>query len=60
MNNNTARMPFTLSANTIVSVAKVEGSLEGRESKILVGEYGFGKSLLRWSSAEVSLGSRVG
>lgn len=32
----------------------VVGSLEGRESKVLVGEYGFGASVLRWSSAEVS------
>lgn len=53
-NNNTARAPFTLSMDTSVGAASVVGSLEGRESKILVAEYGFGKSILRWTSAEVS------
>ncbi|KAF8601278.1 glycoside hydrolase family 35 protein [Ceratobasidium sp. AG-I] len=53
-NNNTARAPFTLNMGTSVGEVKVDGSLEGRESKILVGEYGFGKSVLRWTSAEVA------
>ncbi|KAF8601279.1 hypothetical protein BDV93DRAFT_545951 [Ceratobasidium sp. AG-I] len=53
-NNNTARTPFTLNVQTSVGTVGVSGSLEGRESKILVGEYGFGKSVLRWSSAEIA------
>ncbi|KAF8601289.1 hypothetical protein BDV93DRAFT_495966 [Ceratobasidium sp. AG-I] len=53
-NANTARTPFVLDVNTSVGAVPVAASLEGRESKILVVEYPFGGSLLRWTSAEVA------
>ncbi|QRV78064.1 glycoside hydrolase family 35 protein [Ceratobasidium sp. AG-Ba] len=58
-NANTARVEFTLKVNTTAGVLTVPQyggpmSLDGRESKIVVTEYPFGASILRYSTAEVA------
>ncbi|CAE7133094.1 unnamed protein product, partial [Rhizoctonia solani] len=54
-NNNTARVEFDLKVNTTAGVVTLPGlALNGRESKIIVSEYPFGKSLIKYSTAEVA------
>ncbi|KAG8796599.1 hypothetical protein FRC12_016586 [Ceratobasidium sp. 428] len=53
-NANTARVDFGLKVNTTAGVVTVPLSLDGRESKIVVTEYPFGKSVLRYTTAEVA------
>ncbi|ELU35961.1 beta-galactosidase domain-containing protein [Rhizoctonia solani AG-1 IA] len=53
-NNSTARVEFDLKVNTTGGQVILPGlALNGRESKIIVSEYPFGKSLLRYSTGEV-------
>lgn len=55
-NTNTARVDFSLNVNTTVGTVTLPGlALQGRESKIIVSEYPFGKSSLRYTTAEVSV-----
>ncbi|KAG9124447.1 hypothetical protein FRC07_011605 [Ceratobasidium sp. 392] len=54
-NNNTARVDFDLKVNTTAGEVTLPGiALNGRESKIIVSEYPFGKSLLKYSTAEIA------
>ncbi|CAE6436343.1 unnamed protein product [Rhizoctonia solani] len=54
-NNNTARVEFDLRVNTTSGEVTLPGlALNGRESKIIVSEYPFGKSLMKYSTAEVA------
>ncbi|KAH7318896.1 glycoside hydrolase superfamily [Rhizoctonia solani] len=54
-NNNTARVEFDLRVNTTTGEVTLPGlALDGRESKIIVSEYPFGKSLMKYSTAEVA------
>ncbi|KAF8670795.1 Beta-galactosidase, domain 3 [Rhizoctonia solani] len=54
-NNNTARVEFDLKVNTTGGQVTLPGlALNGRESKIIVSEYPFGKSLLRYSTGEIA------
>ncbi|KAG9085345.1 hypothetical protein FRC06_003654 [Ceratobasidium sp. 370] len=54
-NNNTARVEFSLKVNTTAGEVTLPGlALNGRESKIIVSEYPFGKSQMKYSTAEVA------
>ncbi|CAE6542312.1 unnamed protein product [Rhizoctonia solani] len=54
-NNNTARVEFDLKVNTTAGEVTLPGlALNGRESKIIVSEYPFGKSVLKYTTAEVA------
>ncbi|QRV97776.1 glycoside hydrolase family 35 protein [Ceratobasidium sp. AG-Ba] len=54
-NNNTGQVEFSLRVNTTAGEETLsELVLNGRESKIIVSEYPFGKSLMRYSTAEVA------
>ncbi|KAG8783246.1 hypothetical protein FRC12_019925 [Ceratobasidium sp. 428] len=54
-NNNTARVEFNLRVNTTAGEVMLPGlALNGRESKIIVSEYPFGRSLLKYSTAEIA------
>ncbi|CAE6491515.1 unnamed protein product, partial [Rhizoctonia solani] len=54
-NNSTARVEFDLKVNTTGGQVTLPGlALNGRESKIIVSEYPFGKSLLRYSTGEIA------
>lgn len=55
-NTNTARVEFSLDVATSAGRVTLKGlALDGRESKIIVTEYPFGKSSLRYSTAEVRI-----
>ncbi|KAG9113373.1 hypothetical protein FRC07_007781, partial [Ceratobasidium sp. 392] len=54
-NANTARVDFTLDVKTATGTVTLPGlALNGRESKIIVTEYPFGSSTLRYSTAEIA------
>ncbi|KAG8731854.1 hypothetical protein FRC10_001402, partial [Ceratobasidium sp. 414] len=58
-NANTARVEFALKVNTqagVLTIPQYGGlmALDGRESKIVVTEYPFGGSVLRYTTAEVA------
>ncbi|KAG9090402.1 hypothetical protein FS749_000548 [Ceratobasidium sp. UAMH 11750] len=54
-NTNTARVEFTLDIKTATGGITLPGlALNGRESKIIVTEYPFGSSTLRYTTAEIA------
>ncbi|CAE6480060.1 unnamed protein product [Rhizoctonia solani] len=54
-NTNKEKVEFDLRVNTTGGEVILPGlSLDGRESKIIVSEYPFGKSLLKYSTAEIA------